>query len=228
MNLEKTVRFLGCVSGAEKVLGFVQYFSKILIALSKDDQLKQRLGFLTAAIGDSRMLLRYIGLFQMANWIVQFESKEAASGHVLHATNPWLLWVQRLENLFNSCYFPLEHLYWLGAHKILTLSPTSLLQVSLWSCRCWAAAVFLGYFRLWENYKQLRRDQAEAKQKGKSSDVTFGERRRSLVLQTLTNIGYTPLTIHWSLANGPFPEGVIGLFGTLAMVSQLCLAWSNV
>jgi len=48
-----------------------------------------------------------------------------------------------------------------------------------------------------------------------------------MVLRVLTNFAYLPLTIHWSLENGAVDDVYVGLFGTIAAISQNILSWGD-
>jgi hypothetical protein len=49
----------------------------------------------------------------------------------------------------------------------------------------------------------------------------------SLALNTIINLAYFPLTIHWSFEKSSFPDIGVGICGTVAAVAQFYAAWKN-
>ncbi|CAG8845456.1 37061_t:CDS:2, partial [Racocetra persica] len=82
----------------------------------------------------------------------------------------------------------------------------------------------------WSLLKRRRRDiivvreDVEAVQRQKRQLKAEGDR---IFRDTLINVGYFPLTIHWSLENSKFPEVGVGIFGTLAAAYELSKAWKD-
>jgi hypothetical protein len=48
-----------------------------------------------------------------------------------------------------------------------------------------------------------------------------------IVLNTIVNAAYLPLTIHWSVEKSLFPEWGVGVCGTVAAVAQIVAAWKS-
>ena len=44
-------------------------------------------------------------------------------------------------------------------------------------------------------------------------------------MNTIINAAYFPLTVHWSLETSSFPDVGVGIFGTIAALVQLKMAW---
>lgn len=151
-RLSKTVKFLDSVRGTDKILMFIQYFSKILIwKLQRHNQkssLAASLANFAGPVSDFRILLRYYGLLPLLQWTIA--SEKAPSNSLKIQT------LIRLQNLVNFIYYPLEHIYWLGAHKVIALSDEKINKIGIWSCRFWAAYVVLYFGQLYEEYKALR------------------------------------------------------------------------
>ncbi|SPO36198.1 uncharacterized protein PSFLO_01669 [Pseudozyma flocculosa] len=53
------------------------------------------------------------------------------------------------------------------------------------------------------------------------------DRKAAILNELWVNLGYLPLTLHWSCPAGLFGEGWVGLFGTIAGVSGLRSGWKN-
>ncbi|CAG8449561.1 17228_t:CDS:2 [Cetraspora pellucida] len=103
-------------------------------------------------------------------------------------------------------------------------------RLSIWSCRWWALYVLLQFYHLAQEQSLLTRrrrdirldDDVEVVQKQKRQLKAEGDR---IFQDTLINVGYLPLTLHWSLENSSFPEIGVGVFGTLASAFELSKAW---
>ena len=213
---------------------FVQYFSKIamwhlnrksvkgnLVTMGdKSSPLQlttsQRIGNLASPISDFRVLLRYYGLIPMLQWIIHVETHPSKSRY--------LQTLYRLENLFNVCYYPLEHVYWLAAHNIISITPETRDKVGMWSCRFWAAYVFTYFVHLYEDYKDLLRREKRLIKDGENVD-SVREEKKALMVNAMINAAYAPLTVHWSLEKSSFPDIGVGLCGAIAAVGQLWAAW---
>ncbi|KAN0065589.1 hypothetical protein ACQY0O_000707 [Thecaphora frezii] len=53
------------------------------------------------------------------------------------------------------------------------------------------------------------------------------ERKAAILNELWVNLGYLPLTLHWSFPAGLFGDGWVGLFGTVAGASGLRSGWRN-
>jgi len=143
-------------------------------------------------------------------------------------------------------YYPLEHVYYLGSHGIIPTvftSPFSLFTskkrklsldlntIGLWSCRFWAVYVVLHFAHLLEDRKLLKQRYntlRKAKGTGLTPAEKFEMRQRwdAFWSEVVINLGYLPLTIHWSLAKGLFKnEALVGVFGLIAAVASFRTGW---
>jgi len=124
-------------------------------------------------------------------------------------------------------YYPLEHLYYLCAHSILpsTLSlPLSKKRISL-------DINWLGLREDRQLLKMQERSLNRAKGKGKAGDdiaekAEIEKRWDALVNELVVNVGYLPLTIHWSLEKGIFGNPIWeGIFGLIAGIASFRSGW---
>ncbi|OZJ02011.1 hypothetical protein BZG36_04872 [Bifiguratus adelaidae] len=243
-TLDHLVRLLNTVRGTDKVLMFVQYFCKILVWFAQKKQrrpipvdkaapaldLAQHLRNLSSPVSDFRILLRYYGLLPMLQYMSSVERTASPS--------KWHLDLIRLQNLSMLLYYPMEHIYWLGAHRIIPLSEQKSNKIAMWSCRFWAAYVVLEFARLAEEWrllkvkevtiqKKIKRDLLQT-DKGETKEKVLGELEAAKMrtkIGTIVNAAYLPLTVHWSLEQSSFPDVAVGVCGTLAAIGQLMTAW---
>ncbi|KAI8848536.1 peroxisomal biogenesis factor 11 [Chytridium lagenaria] len=231
-TLDKLCRFLNSVRGTDKVLMLAQYASKIIIwKLRKgnpDSMLSQRIANFAGPVSDFRILLRYYGLIPLTQWILYSEANPPPT--------QTLRILYRLQNLVNLAYYPLEHIWWLGSHKVIPISEKTLNSIGIWSCRFWAAYVVLYFFQLQQEASMLaRRSKAllERAKKGEEKDVLKAERKiisdetNALIINTIINASYFPLTVHWSLETSSFPDVGVGICGTIAALCQTYAAWKS-
>ncbi|KAI7907064.1 peroxisomal biogenesis factor 11 [Cokeromyces recurvatus] len=236
-KLDHLVRFLNSVRGTDKVLMFIQYWSKVIIwfiyrkkkgSLKTTASLIQRIKNLAGPVSDFRILLRYYGLLPMIQYMNYLEYHPPSTKLALT--------IERLQNWANIIYYPLEHIYWLGAHDVIPLSEEKTNKIGIWSCRFWAAYVILEYGRLMEQYKDLKRRETGLLKRIKAGDIETCEdpeaemasikaERITMFVNTCINTGYLPLTIHWSLEKSNFPDVLVGVFGGFASIFQIYSAW---
>eukprot|EP01125_Pyxidicula_operculata_P014701 TRINITY_DN4929_c0_g1_i1.p1 TRINITY_DN4929_c0_g1~~TRINITY_DN4929_c0_g1_i1.p1 ORF type:complete len:218 (-),score=23.65 TRINITY_DN4929_c0_g1_i1:37-690(-) len=211
-SLDNICKFLGTAKGVDRSLMFIQYASKSLgLLLANNPELSKRFLNLSGPVSDFRILMRFKGLFEMFQWIKYLEKHGAA--------NNTILTLSRIENVINVIYFPLEHLYWLGAHEIIPLSKETINKIGLWSCRFWAAYVLVYFVHLWEDWKVAK----------KSLDKNnLRKEKRRILVELIINLSYFPMTLHWSVEKSPIPEISIGFLGTLASIFQINAAWKSV
>ncbi|KAI8617623.1 peroxisomal biogenesis factor 11 [Chytriomyces sp. MP71] len=231
--LDKLCRFLSSVRGTDKVLMLYAYMSKIVIARLRardaGSMLATRLQNLATPVSDTRILLRYYGLIPLFQWILFSERNPPPT--------PFLRIIYRLQNMSNLFYYPLEHLYYLGAHKVVPMSDETLNRVGLWSCRFWAAYVVLYFLQLYQEHRLLELRQLRLTQRSRSNaeskDVIRAEQRsiasdmHSLLINTIINAAYFPLTMHWSIEGSTFPDFGVGICGSVAAVAQIYSAWKS-
>ncbi|KAI8084805.1 peroxisomal biogenesis factor 11 [Halteromyces radiatus] len=229
-KLDHLLRFLNSVRGTDKVLMFIQYWSKILIFFLQRRGVAKRISNLAGPVSDFRILLRYYGLLPMVQYMNYIEHHAPPSA--------WHQTVERLQNWANVIYYPLEHIYWLGAHQVIPLSEEKTNKIGMWSCRFWATYVVLEYVRLLEQYRLLRRRETSLMKRIKAGDVQTDEdpelemalikkERTAMVVNTCINSGYLPLTVHWSLENSSFPDVLVGVCGGFASIFQIYAAWRD-
>ncbi|KAI8072178.1 peroxisomal biogenesis factor 11 [Gilbertella persicaria] len=236
-KLDHLIRFLNSVRGTDKVLMFIQYWSKVIIwflqkrhavPLKSTLSVIQRIQNLSGPVSDFRILLRYYGLLPMVQYMNYIEYNPPSS--------PLALTIERLQNWANVIYYPLEHIYWLGAHQVIPLSEEKTNKIGMWSCRFWAAYVVLEYGRLAEQYKQLKLKETGLLRRIKAGDIETHEdpeaemaaikaERTTMIVNTCINTGYLPLTVHWSLERSSFPDVLVGVFGGFASIFQIYSAW---
>ncbi|KAI7871881.1 peroxisomal biogenesis factor 11 [Spinellus fusiger] len=240
-TLDRLVRFLSSVRGTDKVLMFIQYWSKILVWFlqRRSPPLKIAVSVLTLAqriqnfaspVSDFRILLRYYGLLPLLQYMNYIEHHPPASATALH--------IERLQNWCNVIYYPLEHIYWLGAHQIIPVSEEKTNAIGMWSCRFWAAYVLLEYARLADQHSGLKQRETDLLRRIKAGDIQTEEdpeadmarikaERQSMLISACINTGYLPLTVHWSLKHSNFPDVLVGVFGGFASVLQIYTAWKD-
>ncbi|CEG69821.1 hypothetical protein RMATCC62417_05825 [Rhizopus microsporus] len=239
-KLDHLVRFLNSVRGTDKVLMFIQYWSKVIIwylqrrspvkGASSAISLAQRIQNLASPVSDFRILLRYYGLLPMVQYMNYIEYNPPSSKIALT--------IERLQNWSNIIYYPLEHIYWLGAHQVIPISEEKTNKIGMWSCRFWAAYVILEYGRLAEQYRNLRNRETSLLKRIKAGDIETHEdpeaemaaikaERSSMIVNTCINTGYLPLTVHWSLEKSSFPDVLVGVFGGFASIFQIYAAWQS-
>ena len=115
-----------------------------------------------------------------------------------------------LQIMANAAFQPLENLAYLSMHKVIRISADTEAQLWAWSCRFWAVHVVLELVRLMRQRKRTVR----------SKDWT---------LQVVNNLGWLPLTAHWSLLKGlpGFTDAQVGFFGTIAAISDAQMLWNT-
>jgi len=184
------------------------------------------------------MLWRIWGILPIFPWLITIEKTPPATRK--------LITIERLQGWSMLFYYPLEQLSYLGYHGIIPTGFTSPLSIfsskkrkitlnpdtlSLWSCRFWAVYVILDFFHLIEDKKLLHQKHAsirKAKGTGLSREEKeeLRQRRDAFWSQVVINLGYLPLTIHWSLENGLFKnEAWIGVFGLIAALGSFRSGW---
>ncbi|CAG8507150.1 18859_t:CDS:2 [Acaulospora morrowiae] len=199
-TLNRLLKFLNSVPGTDKVLMFVQYFSKIIIwFLSRvgKESLAGRIANISSPVGDFRILLRYYGLLSLVQWMIHIEHHPPATSLLLN--------IERIQNLTMVLYYPLEHIYWLAAHKNWNLELS-----------------FLGGLRT-TSILASRSGMEVAQEK----TARYDQKIERIWRESIINVGYLPLTVHWSIENSSFPDVGVGIFGTIAAFYQLRGAWKG-
>ncbi|KAF8910563.1 hypothetical protein CPB84DRAFT_1672521 [Gymnopilus junonius] len=252
-TLDHLVRYLGTWSGSDKLFMVIQYALKLIApSLHLRARLQHRAGLRTSPtsgaaqscakfdslLGDSRTLWRIWGLLPIFQWLISLERTPPATRT--------LLTIERLQGWSMLAYYPLEHLYYLLSHGIIPrkiLSPASFFsskkklihlnpgKLSLWSCRFWAVYVVLHFAHLIEDRKLLKqRHNSIRKAKGtgltREEKMEMQQRWDAFWSEVVINLGYLPLTIHWSLEKGLFTSEIwVGVFGLIAGVASFRAGW---
>jgi len=195
-------------------------------------------------LSDARMLSNIWGLLPIIQWLTSLERNPPPTRR-LHT-------IERLQGWSMLCYYPLEHLYYLLSHSIIPsqLARPAILSafsskslelkdtpialdagaLSRLSVRFWALYVFLQFAHLREDGKLLKqRERALGKSKATTAQAEMDELRKrwdALWGQVVVNLGYAPLTLHWSLRGGLFENEIwVGVFGLIAALASWRNGW---
>ncbi|KAI8869541.1 hypothetical protein GQ42DRAFT_163345 [Ramicandelaber brevisporus] len=242
-TLNHWVRFISTSRGLDKILMLVQYVSKLVIwgiqrravsngteaAIKAANQVAEQLRNIAGPASNFRILMRFTGLIPLFAWIRAVESNTRPESLLLHG-------IQRLENLCNLIYYPLEHMYWLGANGVIRMSPKTIEKISVWSCRFWAAYVVLHFFSLAEELRVLRWRKKDITTIEAFKNPDAGEIQAKLekieqakvdwTIDAMINTAYFPLTLHWSMYDSTIlTDASVGFFGTIAGIGQFMAAW---
>ncbi|RDB25918.1 hypothetical protein Hypma_006765 [Hypsizygus marmoreus] len=252
-TLDHLVRFLGTWSGSDKLFMLIQYIAKLLVPiLSLRARLQYRAGLrkdpnsaaavaygkLESLLGDSRTLWRIWGLLPIVQWLISLERNQQPTRN--------LLTIERLQGWSMLACGPLEQLAYLCSHgiipstlpNIVSLFSSSAKPITLdanvlgiWSTRFWALYVVLQFAHLREDRKLLQLRQRNLR-KVKGVGLTVAEKQElrqrwdGYWSELITNLGYLPLTIHWSLEKGLFKNEIwVGVFGLIAAVASFRSGW---
>ncbi|KAH9902644.1 hypothetical protein C8Q73DRAFT_13399 [Cubamyces lactineus] len=258
-TLDHLVRFLSTWSGSDKLFMIIQYTVKLLVPFLRWRARLQygaglrkaplsvsadRLGKFGDIISDARMLFRLWGLLPIFQWMISMERNPAPTRK--------LRTIERLQGWSMLAYYPLEHLYYLLSHSLisdkLTLPsitafvpfmrtrpsnkhiPLKLGTLGLWSTRFWAAYVVLQLAHLREDSKLLSlRERTLSKTKTGASAAEkeeISKRKKALVSELIVNLAYLPLTIHWSTEKGIFENDVwLNICGLIAGIASWKSGW---
>ncbi|KAK7058421.1 hypothetical protein VNI00_002055 [Paramarasmius palmivorus] len=194
--LDHLVRFLSTWSGSDKFFNIIQRLVSLLAAyLSLRARLQHRAGLrakpvsnaaagcsnFARVISKSRTLYRFWGLIPIFQWMIALERNPQPTRNLLN--------IERLQGWSMLGYYPLEHLTFLRSNDVipsqlsLRVSPLSKPkkldlnagEMSLWSCRCWAAYVVLQFAHLREQRKLLQTRQRNLR-KAKGSSLSTAEK----------------------------------------------------
>ncbi|KZS94161.1 hypothetical protein SISNIDRAFT_453882, partial [Sistotremastrum niveocremeum HHB9708] len=212
----------------------IQYAAKLLVPLLQlRARVQHRVGLSKAAtsqaavswaklggiVSDARVLWRIWGLLPIFQWMISLEKTSPPTRRLLN--------IERIQGWSMLAYYPLEHLYYLGSHQIIPISSKKLEKLSLWSCRFWAVYVVLQFFHLSEDQRLLKlRERALRSVDAPEERKEIKRSKIAIANEFWTNVGYLPLTIHWSLEKGLFKnEAWVGIFGLGAAISSLRSGW---
>ncbi|KAI3622189.1 glutamyl-trna amidotransferase subunit a [Moniliophthora roreri] len=187
--LDHLIRFLSTWSGSDKFFNIIQCIARLLAAyLSLRARLQHRAGLRPKPQSDAPILQGsfqgrelFIGLMHIVQWMGALERSPQPTRSLLN--------IERLQGWSMLGYYPLEHLSFLRSNDIIPsqlsarLSPLAKPkqlnidagELSLWSCRCWAAYVVLQFAHLREQRKLLQTRQRNLR-KAKGSSLSRAEK----------------------------------------------------
>ncbi|KAJ1902143.1 hypothetical protein LPJ66_000232 [Kickxella alabastrina] len=228
-TLDRIIQFLSSGSGQDKFWMLIQYFTKIVVwvyAKRGHRSASERVRRFSNLVSDYRIMTRLTGLVSMAQYVRYVEQFPAQTRALQR--------LDRIMNLSLVCYYPLEHIYWLGAHQIMPFSDKLVDLSGYWSCRLWAVWVALQFVHLGEEYRLIRGRRQKTYTQGKIDAAKMQDEldavdsdTRSLKIQLLINACYFPLTLHWSIRGSRFPDVAVGVCGTIAAAAQAYTTWKS-
>jgi len=215
MTLQYTAKLLVPILRARAGLQHRAGLSKNA-ASSIADSLKQ----LDSMISSSRTLWRLWGLLPIIQWMISMEK--------VHPPTRKLHTIERLQGWAMLAYYPLEHTYFLASNKVINLSPKTIAKLARWSVRFWMAYVVLQVLHLREDRRLLHaRERVSRNDSSMEERMAIHQRKQAIRNETWVNLGYLPLTVHWSLPNGLFKNELwVGLFGLIAAIGGFRGGWA--
>jgi hypothetical protein len=160
--------------------------------------------------------------------------------------------IERIQGWSMLLYCPMEAAAYLGSHSVINLSPSTQNRLYLYGSRAWAIYVGLQLLHLVEDNRLLRlRARALERTRGHPSPVShmqkassekslsaeqvqtrrlwddLDDRKEAILNEFWVNLGYLPLTLHWSLSTGLFNDAWVGLFGTIAAGAGFRSGWKR-
>ncbi|KAI5451742.1 hypothetical protein NCC49_001389 [Naganishia albida] len=248
LTLSNVSRFLNSASGLDKGLMVIQYPAKIVVALlvalaarlvTLDKRGKAGLGMqvlqrvavtwaarfkaLSSSIGDARTMMRLLGIIPVLASLPSLLSSSLAK------TDPTAHIINSLQTLSLLAYYPLENISYLSGKGVFPLPPAREANWSTWSCRFWAAYVVLDVWRLARQWEGMRGQERVLRVSPEKGDMeALRKEKESWAEEVVTNVGYAPLTIHWSLPNGAWTNEMwTGIFGTVACLAGIRSKWRH-
>lgn len=220
------------------LLALHRLLRRIGAARTKESTVVPRIRSLYAVVADARILFRIWGILPMVQWMISMERTPPP--------NKYLLMLERLQGWSMVLYCPMEAAAYLAMHKVIPLSDRVQNKLWLWGCRFWLLYVVLQLAHVVEDNRLLRlRSHALERTRGHPAPVSAdskteltGEqkvtsdiwrdieaRKDALVSELWVNIGYFPLTLHWSVETGLISEFWVGVFGSIAALSGMRMGW---
>lgn len=233
-TLTKFNGVVGQVSGIDKAYRFIIYTLRIVAATTAkrygpENELVKRIANLTAPLADTRMALRLFGLIPILQQFYRLHI--ATTNSKAQASTPTkdrlLQEIEKLQLYSMLIYYPAEHCYWLGVHKVLNIQDPD--RWSRWSCRAWAAYIILDIVAVAYQLQPLQAKLKELKSNTSSEAVSTRSKLESDLedfrLQLAGLLTDLPLAIHWSLASYPLSNTMVGVFGVISTVASSMLKW---
>lgn len=211
---------------------------RIGLARTKDSTIVPHIHNLYAVVADARILFRIWGILPMIQWMISMERTPPP--------NKYLLTLERLQGWSMVLYCPMEAAAYLAMHKVINLSDRVQNKLWLWGCRFWLLYVVLQLAHVVEDNRLLRlRSHALERTRGHPPPATTDEkaelsgeqkvtsdiwrdietRKDALLSELWVNIGYFPLTLHWSIETGLISDFWVGVFGSIAALSGMRMGW---
>ncbi|WFD30369.1 hypothetical protein MSPP1_001388 [Malassezia sp. CBS 17886] len=213
-----------------------------LVGAATPSKAAARVQSLGSVVADARVLYRIWGVLPIIQWLISLER--------VPPPTRLLLVLERLQGWSMVLFYPMEAVAYLAMHNVITMAPARVNRLYLWACRFWALYVGLQLMHLVEDNRLLRlRAKALERSRGHpypapkkdaahstesltdEQQVTrrmwadLNQRKDAILTEVWVNIGYLPLTLHWSLATGLISETWVGVFGTIAAAAGIRSGW---
>ncbi|KAI9295626.1 hypothetical protein K502DRAFT_341559 [Neoconidiobolus thromboides FSU 785] len=212
-SLNHATAAFNTVGGFDKALALIQYSTKMVILLKSRNNVGEKsmtnltgLMNLARIISDSRTLFRFRGSLPLIA-----KSLQGALTNNTHVTLPMKL--QLVSMLF---YYPLEHIYWLGSHSVLPVSPKTIMLSAKYSCRAWLIYNLVELYNIIIKYQKLIKMEKEEEFELKS---VAKKEKYELSVHTFSMICYTYMATHYSLDQSPFNPTSVDVAGFAAALA---------
>lgn len=234
--MKSLTELVSATNGADKVIRTLLYVLRLLAA--RHSEYQKRLSLLLPALSETRVVLRFFGLLHNHQAFLQLLcSLRKARG--LSEQNA----VALLQILAMYAYYPMEHLYWLDAKRVIRLPNGLGPLLSQWSCRAWLFSLLLDIYIIgWEALRKYDKHQKlQSLLKGRSVSANDLERiaevnekrlqevrelkgdLKRLGVRMIAALGDLPLAWTWSWEDSSLSPFLIGFFGSVSSLAGLYL-----
>ncbi|XP_072759387.1 peroxisomal membrane protein 11C [Anoplolepis gracilipes] len=223
MDLSLINDYLKTYSGRDKMLRTLSYSAKLFTVCTSSKNTEKKLETFGSQMSHCRMMLRLLDDLPMLHYIITYGwgKKEP----------DWLIrWSQVIQNVVDIIYYPIEHIYWAGQHKIISINSDKWSLATTWF---WIVSLHLSLFRSLRLLQKLQKYKMGLKKINPDAQNTLKEVNEQqqnavlvctrLALDITYAISYLPPGVLWG---GRFRTWHVGALGTISSLIGLYQALS--
>lgn len=220
---------------------------------TKPSSAAARITKLSSLISDARVLYRIWGILPILKWMIGMERSPPPTRllHNIERVQGWSMLaycpMEALAYLAGHGVIPLstqtQNKFWLwgsrcwalyvGLQLLHLVEDNRLLRLRARALERSRGHPAPASIQLKNNTRTSAPAATADEKNGEEQNITrrmwdeLDDRKAAILNEFWVNLGYLPLTVHWSTTTGLFGEGWVGLFGTIAGVAGFRSGWKN-
>lgn len=145
-NLSHISDYLDTYAGRDKALRTLSYAAKFLTVIASSKNTEKKLNIFSSQLSEGRMILRMLDDVPTLHYVITYGWGETEP-------DKFIRWLQLVQNIVDTVYCGIEHIYWAGLHNIASINIDKWDLATTWF---WIISLHLSFMKSMERIKKIQ------------------------------------------------------------------------